>query len=194
MVCDAQYAQGAQPKILTMAHFIFNSKKRGKKGEGRKVEFEHILVPKDFAEDLKLFKDIYSVFSAEKKDEFGSPIPKRISWEQLFRHWMELVKDGEPDVWDEYCSCKETRRQFPQTFPVDVTEGPVWEMKHIFYRDGDELDAVPEGDSFIAYEDGTRKTLEELLSDDWILMNEAGAEIPMSKIAELSRILQKQRI
>lgn len=174
-----------------MAHFVFESKKRGRKGEGRKVEFEHILVPKGLADDLRLFKDIYSVMSSGKMDKFGTPIPGHVSWEQMFRHWMGLVRAGEPEVWGQYRSRLESGKASLDVFPVDVTEGPLWEMRHFFYRDGDEIAAVPEDGSFYAVFEGVRKSLDEMCSDGWVLMNEAGVEIPADQIPSLSGILSE---
>lgn len=68
------------------------SKKRGTKGEGRAVIYKPVQLPVDLIEDLKLYKDAYGMLLAEEEDEWGNPIPVHVSYEQMFRRWMDNVK------------------------------------------------------------------------------------------------------
>ena len=78
------------------------------------------------------------------------------------------------------------------TYPVDPTEGEIWEMRHFFERDGEELDAIP-GDltPFYAIKEGRRVGMKQLFADGWVLMNDAGIEIDYDQAAEVSRILKQ---
>lgn len=117
-----------------------------------------------------------NVHATPKRDEFGDLIPERIPFEQMLRHWMDNVKKFDPAIQKEFEATKQYRAEHPvNSYPVDPSEGKIWEMSHCFYRDGEELEAIPDEEClFYAVLDGERKTMLELINEEWVLMNEAG--------------------
>ena len=96
------------------------------------------LTNEELIEDLKLYKTIYEIAYATKKDEYGNPIPERIPFEQMLRHWMDNAKKFDPAVQKEYEATKKYRAEHAlNSYPVDPSEGKIWEVRHFFYRDGD---------------------------------------------------------
>ena len=86
------------------------TKERGKYGDGRKDNIKHVLIPEDLKVELDLFKDAYSICLSRKKDEHGNPIPVKVSYEQMFRRWMEQARRYDADVVE---FVEKTRAQFP---------------------------------------------------------------------------------
>ena len=158
---------------------LFDKKPRGKKGEGRAIIFKPINLPKDVTENLRLLKNIYEVSLSEKKDESGYPIPIKLSYGQMLTHWIENLDKFDPDIAEEFRQAKRIRAGYPETYPVDPTEGEVWEMKYFFTNDdGDEVEATPdESGTFIAMMDGFKATADSMFLNDWTLINEAGIEL-----------------
>ena len=172
------------------------TRKKAKDGEGRQAVIKHILLPEEVVAELRMFKDAYSVCLSGEKDQWGNPIPVQVTWEQLFRRWMDNVGRFDKDVKDYVESGKACLNDNPPApvFPVDPTEGEIREMRHYFKRDGEELDAIP-GDltPFYAIKDGMRVGMKKLLADGWVLMNDAGSKIDFDQAAEVSRILKEHR-
>lgn len=176
-----------------MKNLNISPKKRGKRGEGRTVIFKPLQLPEELIDDLKLYKTIYELEYATKKDEYGDPIPERIPFEQMLRHWMDNVKKFDPAVQKEFEATKKYRAEHQtNSYHVDPSEGKIWEMSHFFYRDGDELEAIPDEEClFYAILDGERKTMLELMNEEWVLMNEAAIEIDPYQARKVSQILLK---
>ena len=173
-----------------MKLFDTNQKKRGKRGEGRTVIFKPLHLPEDLVHDLKVYKSLYEIKAATEKDESGYPIPVRIPFEKMFRHWMDNVRLFDPDIYWNFESSKRKGYDQPEYGVVDPTEGDIWEMEYTFYRDGDEVKAFPDPECmFYAIVDGERRTMKEMLNDEWELMNEAGIDIDPFQARDVSRIL-----
>lgn len=174
----------------------FFTRKKAKNGEGRQAVIKHLLLPEEVIRELRLFKDAYSICLSREKDEWGNPIPVNITWEQMLRRWMDNVGRFDKDVHEYVATAKEHLAANPPapTYPVDPTEGDIWEMRHFFERDGDELDAIP-GDltPFYAVKEGRCVGMKQLFAEGWTLMNEAGIEIDYDQAAEVSRILKEHK-
>ena len=174
----------------------FFTRKKAKNGEGRQAVIKHLLLPEEVIRELRLYKDAYSICLAKEKDEWGNPIPVQVTWEQMLRRWMDNVGRFDKDVKEYVATAKEHLAANPPapTFPVDPTEGDIWEMRHFFERDGEELDAIP-GDltPFYAVVNGHNVGFKKMLSDGWTLMNDAGIEIDYDQAAEVSRILKEHK-
>jgi len=176
-------------------------REKGKDGEGRQAKIKHLLLPEEVVNELKLYKDAYSVCLAREKDEWGNPIPIRVSWEQMFRRWMDQVGRFDKDVKEYVDEGKKSRAENPPapTDPVDPTEGEIWKMKYVFERDGEELEAhLGDLSPFFAWvtENGRkfRKGLKDMLADDWTLMNDAGVEIDDIEVAwKINRIVREHQ-
>ena len=170
------------------------TRQKAKNGEGRQSVIKHLLLPEEVVQALKLYKDAYSVCLAREKDEWGNPIPVQVTWEQMLRRWMDNVGRFDKDVKNYVESTKAHLAANPPApvYPVDPTEGDIWEMRYFFERDGEELDAIP-GDltPFYAVKKGRRMGMKQLFADGWVLMNEAGIEIDYDQAAEVSRILKE---
>ena len=158
-------------------------KKRGEKGKGRATIFKPINLPEDVIEDLKLYRDIYGVKFSPNKDESGNPIPVRISYEQILRRWMDNVGRFDPEVQCEVLAVKEYRKNHPVvTYPVDPTEGEVWDLRYFFERDGEQLEArLGDMAPFYARLKGRNVGIKALLEDEWVFMNDAGIEITLDQ-------------
>ena len=171
-------------------------KKRGEKGKGRATIFKPINLPEDVIEDLKLYRDFYGIKFSPNKDEYGNPIPVRISYEQMLRRWMDNVGRFDPEVQEEVKSVKQYRQGHPApvTYPVDPTEGDVWDLRYFFERDGEHLEAKP-GDiaPFYARLNGRNVGIKALLEDEWVFMNDAGIEISLGQAVIIrNRITEHQ--
>ncbi len=156
------------------------SKKRGRKGEGRSTVFKPLNLPVELIEELRLYKSIYETVGAEKKDRGGNPIPLKLSYEQILRHWMSNVRLFDPKVADHFDQAMSYRSKQPKTFEVDPTEGDVWEMQYFFTNDeGDEIPALINRDSqeFMAQVSGYCESHAQMETDDWRLINDAGLEL-----------------
>ena len=172
------------------------TRKKAKNGEGRQAVIKHLLLPEEVITELRMFKDAYSVCLSRDKDKWGNPIPIQVTWEQMFRRWMDNVGRFDRDVKDYVETGKAHLAANPPVpvYPVNPTEGEIWEMRHYFERDGEKLDAIP-GDltPFYAVKDGRRVGMKQLCADGWVLMNDAGIEIDYDQAAEVSRILKEHR-
>lgn len=165
------------------------TRKKAKNGEGRQSVIKHLLLPEELIRELRLYKDAYSICLSREKDKRVN-----ITWEQMLRRWMDNVGRFDKDVKEYVKTAREHLAANPPapTFPVDPTEGDIWEMRHFFERDGEELDAIP-GDltPFYAVRDGGHVGMESLLAEGWSLINDAGIEIDYGQAAEVSRILKE---
>ena len=173
------------------------TKKKGKDGEGRQANIKHLLLPEEVVEELKLYKDAYSVCLSREKDEWGNPVPVRVSWEQMFRRWMDQVGRFDKDVKEYVDEGKKYRAENPPapTYPVDPTEGAIWKMEYIFERDGEELEAhLGDMSPFYAVVDGHNVGFKQMLADGWTLMNDAGVEIDDIEVArKINRIIREHQ-
>lgn len=172
------------------------TRKKAKNGEGRQSVIKHLLLPEEVIRELRLYKDAYSICLSREKDERGNTIPVQVTWEQMLRRWMDNVGRFDKDVKEYVESGKAHLAANPPapTFPVDPTEGDIWEMRHFFERDGEELDAIP-GDltPFYAVKEGRNVGMKQLFAEGWTLMNDAGIEIDYDQAAEVSRILKEHQ-
>ena len=109
----------------------FDKKPRGRKGEGRAVLFKPVNLPVDVLEDLRLFKNIYEIAHSEGKDQWGNPVPTKLSYGQVLTHWMENVESFDPEIAGEFgivClargndSCREIIQNDPflKTIAADI--------------------------------------------------------------------------
>lgn len=94
--------------------------------------YKPVQLPVDLIEDLKMYKDAYGMLLAEEEDEWGNPIPVHVSYEQMFRRWMDNVKKFGKDVQKEVDEYRRIRaeRPAPVYHPVDPCEGDIWEMEY----------------------------------------------------------------
>ena len=175
---------------------LHDKKPRGKKGEGRATIFKPVNLPVDVAEDLKLLKNLYEVACAEQNDQWGNPVPLKLSYGQILSHWIDNLDQLDPSIAEEFAQAKKARASMPKTYPVDPTEGDVWDMKYFFTNeDGDEVEAIPDkSGTFIAMMDGFKATTESMLLNGWTLINEAGIEItPKQARTVVEKILSHLR-
>ena len=84
------------------------STQRAKKGDGRRAVIMHIQVPKEVKEMLDEFKDAYSACYGRK-----------VSYEQMFRDWMDHGRI-DTKVWKFVNESRKARKDFPEEV-ADVT-------------------------------------------------------------------------
>ena len=173
-----------------MKGISFYSKKRGPKGEGRAVIYKAVQLPVDLIEDLKLYKDAYGILFAEEVDECGNPIPVHVSYEQMFRRWMENVKKFDKAIQNEVDAYRRIRESYPSPvlYPVDPCDGDIWEMKYTACRNGDEYPLVADSAlGFYAVIDGEKKGAEQLYNEEYEIMNDAGIVIELKDVYRVSQ-------
>ena len=173
----------------------FDKKPRGRKGEGRAVLFKPVNLPVDVLEDLRLFKNIYEIAHSEGKDQWGNPVPSKLSYGQVLTHWMENVESFDPEIAGEFAKAKRARKAAPVTYPVNPTEGDVWEMEYFFTNDdGDEVKATPDAcGTFIADMEGFKATADSMRLNGWSLINDAGIEISAEQAKAIASIILSHR-
>ena len=176
--------------LLIMKGIKFGSKKRGPKGEGRSVIYKPVQLPVDLIEDLKLYKEAYGMLLAEEEDEWGNPIPVHVSYEQMFRRWMDNVKKFDKDVQKEVDEYRRIRAEHPgiQSFYVDPCEGDIWELQYTAERNGEEYPLTVDKDlAFYAIIDGVKKGAQDLINEEYEIMNDAGIVIEMKDVYRVSK-------
>lgn len=181
---------------------IFKIKKRGRKGEGRAVKFKALMLPEDIINELKLYKDHYGMVESTQNDEFGNPLPARVSYEQMLRHWMDNIYSFDSAAYDSVQSIKKYRFEHPV---APVHEGnpfdyPIDQFTYYFETDDGELAAEFNGDTFVCsedYMDYKGMTLDEMYNQNWPLICDGGHEYSLEQAHELCRRmkrLQKKRV
>lgn len=163
-------------------------KEKAKNGEGRQAKIKHLLLPEEVVEELKLYKDAYSICLSRETDQWGNPVPVRVTFEQMLRRWMDQVGRFDKDVKEYVDEGKRFRAENPPapTYPVDPTEGEVWNMRYFFERDGEEIEAyLGYWPGFYAKIDGKERNQDEMMADGWVLMNEAGIELSPVQALEI---------
>lgn len=183
-------------------------KRRGKKGEGRKVHFTTLNLPVDLVEDLRLYRDVYS--DCLPPDEDGTP--GKVSFESMLRHWMDRVETFDPEVARQYSFFKGEQARYREraaeglgltaeqlednirSFDPAEPENTPWDLKYFFEKDGEQVEARP-GDRapFYARLDDRNVGLKEMLADDWSLMNEVGVELDYAKAVEVARVIREHK-
>ena len=162
----------------------FNQKKRGPKGEGRATVYKPVQLPVDLIDELKLYKDMYGIALAEEEDEYGNPIPVHVSFEQMFRRWIEIVGRYDSDIRKDVEAAKKYRLEhpMPETFPVDPVDCDVWDLRYLVERDGEEIYLQPDRDLiFSADVNGKKVGLEQFINEEWEFMNDAAIEINLEQ-------------
>ena len=137
----------------------FTKKPCKEKGEGRPTLSKPVNLPADVLDELKLVKSCYELHYSTEIDEWGNPIPLRLSYGQILSHWIDNLEMFDPEVADAFLRAKEAHKIPPETYPVDPTEGEVWDMKYQFINSYGEV------------------TAEDMLLNDWELINDAGIEL-----------------
>lgn len=176
---------------------VFKSKKRGKKGEGRATRFKALQLPEDLVSDLKLYKEAYSWLSPSGEDEYGNPIPSKVSFEQMFRRWMDNVCLFDPEVAADVKRIKDEWKKWGVSLPhfdsVNPFDYPVQDFRYSFLVDGLESEAVFNGTTFVCRDkedkDVDGLTLDEMYNNNWPLMNDAAYEYSLEQAHELCRRL-----
>jgi len=174
--------------------FNLITKNRGRKADGRTVIFKAIQLPKDLLSDLKVYKQVYEMQLAEKNSDGDWEFPT-LSYEELFRHWMENVHQFDPEIQLEVDRIKAYHEQFgTRTYYVDPTEGPIWDLRYFFEKDGEEVPAVPDKQHlFCAEIDGRKVGMLELDRQGWTLMNDGGMEIDIVEARGVSEKLLRHK-
>ena len=155
-----------------------HTKKKAKNGEGRQANIKHLPLPEEVINELRLYKDAYSACLSNAKDDEGNPIPKRVTWEQMLRRWMDHVGRIDKDVKEHVERTKKRREEILLQPPILTMEKQAPEKKCVFVRDGEELTAIPGNLSpFYAEINGQRVGMKRLLADKWVLKDETGTVI-----------------
>lgn len=167
----------------------FGSKKRGPKGGGRAVIYKPVQLPVELIKDLKMYKDAYGMLLAEEEDEWGNPIPVHVSYEQMFRRWMDNVKKFDKDVQKEVDEYRRIRAEHPVPvqYPVDPCEGDIWEMEYSAWRNGVDYSLTVDKElAFYAIIDGVKKGAQDLINEEYEIMNDAGVVLDIVQAYRVS--------
>lgn len=173
---------------------------KAKNGQKRQVTIKHILLPEELVAELQLYKQAYS-----------DVLNQKVSWEQMFHRWMESIGRFDPDVKliveamkmpvtiteqteEPVVSEHVEQPSLKKTFPVDPTEGDVWEMKYFFEKDGEQIPAEwakSEKASFSAKINNRYIGVREMNKNGWTLRNDAGIDITEEQAMEIARKRRK---
>lgn len=182
---------------------------KAENGAGRSVKIKHLLLPEEVVKDLRLYKDIYSVCLAKEKDENGDPILVRVTFEQMFRRWMDQVGRFDSDVADKFVQIKKSRMKEQEHMaaglgitaeqlkeneaafdPADLVNEP-WELRYKFEKNGEEVEAyLGDKAAFYAKMDGRSIGMAAMLKDGWTLMNEVGVNISIEDAWKINKIIK----
>jgi len=173
---------------------------KAKNGEGRQVKIKHILVPEEVADELELYKTAYACCLGVT----------RITYEQMFRRWLDRIGRIDPDVKEIADSIRAARKVNLEKMaeglgltgeeleanhknfnPADPENEP-WKMSYQFTRDGEEIEAFP-GDltPFYAKFNGRNVGIKAMLANDWMLQNEVGIKVDYDQAVEISRMIKE---
>lgn len=183
-------------------------KNRGKKGEGRAVKFTPINIPIDVAEDLKLYRDIYSEIAGCK-----------ITLETVLRSWMEMANEQDPDIYKAFIDAKKSRQETQErlaaglgltaeqltenesAFDPTAPEIEPWNLRYFFEKDGEEVEAHPYLQvpffisrlyvPFYAILDNRNIGMKQMLAEGWTLMNDIGCEINIEQAQKICSIIKE---
>lgn len=72
--------------------------RKAENGAGRQAKIKHLLLPEELIDEMRIYKEAYSFCLTKEKDENGKPIPRKITWEQMLRRWMDNVGRIDTDV------------------------------------------------------------------------------------------------
>lgn len=183
--------------LLIMKGIKFGSKKRGPKGEGRAVIYKPVQLPVELIEDLKMYKDAYGMLLAEEVDEWGNPIPVHVSYEQMFRRWIDNVKKFDKDVQKEVDEYRRIRAEHSCTpkYYVDPCEGDIWELEYTAERNGEEYPLIVDKElAFYAIIDGVKKGAQDLINEEYEIMNDAGIALDIVQAYRVSDKILKHYI
>ena len=119
-----------------------------------------------------------------------------VSFDMMITRLLELgIPKVDRDVYQIHEAMKSLRKEKGSVLHfVDPTKGEIWQMRHFFERNGDEIPAIPaEDDSepFTASYNGTTYSYSEMVSEGFVLMNEGGMEIYGEYVGRVSRILRE---
>lgn len=173
---------------------------KAKNGQKRQVTIKHILLPEELVAELQLYKQAYS-----------DVLNQKVSWEQMFHRWMESIGRFDPDVKlrveavktpvttpeqveEPVVSEQVEQPSLKKTFPVDPTEGDVWEMKYFFEKNGEQIEAEwakSDKASFSFKVNNRYCGVREMKKNGWVLMNDAGIEISEEQAMVIARKRRK---
>lgn len=172
-----------------------STKKRGPKGEGRATKFKHLLLPESMIEELQIYKNEYSFANSTEKDEFGSPIPAKISYEQMLRHWMDSMRFIDPIIYSRVRHIMQSREKFmnrPES-AYDPFTSPLGDFEYFFETDEGEYKAVFRDGTFYCEAPGEEefdgKSLDEMYCKNCYLITEFGYGFSQEDAHEVCRRL-----
>lgn len=173
---------------------------KAENGAGRAVKIKHILLPEEVVEDLKLFKDSYTEVLGTK-----------VTFEQMFRRWMDQVSRFDPDVLAYFLEVKNIRKDGAKKVAeglgltveqleenraaFDPTEGEVWELSYYFEKEGeDDVEAhVGDKTAFYAIIDGHYIGITQMLAEGWTLHNEIGIELDIDQAWKIRNAIKEHQ-
>ena len=179
-----------------MGIFKVKPQTRGPRGEGRTKIYKPLQLPEEVISDLKLYQCVYSEYLSEEKDEYGTPIPARLTMEQMLYRWMDNVKLFDKPVYNEFQAVKKYRKENPSAprYPVNPVEGPIWDMGYLVDRDGEEYEMVPDEELYFSTViDGEKMGVEQLINEEWTFMNDAGIEMTIEEAKAVSKKILKHQ-
>ena len=171
---------------------------KAENGAGRSVKIKHLLLPQEVIEDLKLYRDCYTECLGVK-----------VSYEQMFRRWMDQIGRIDSDVAQMFIQAKMTRKEEQERMaaglgitaeqlkeneaafdPADPVNEP-WELRYMFEKDGEEVEAyLGDKAAFYAKMNGRSVGMAAMIHDGWTLMNEVGVELDINEAWRIHNIIK----
>lgn len=95
-------------------------RQKAENGAGRTVKVKHLLLPEEVVEDLKVFKSCYEHCLSTEKKKDGTPKIVRVTYEQMFRRWMNNIGRFDPDVVKMFHLIKENQAKEQERIAFDL--------------------------------------------------------------------------
>ena len=172
----------------------FGRKPKGKDNTGRSTKVTSIMISQDLKDRLSELKDAYECCYNEN-----------VTYDQMLARWADNVGRFDPKV----PGCLEairgerkkeqermdtglgiTAEQLKENDPA-VTENEPWELRYIFKKDGEEVEAyLGDKAAFYAKMDGRSIGMAAMMKDGWTLMNEVGVELDINEAWRIHNIIK----
>lgn len=178
----------------------FGRKPKAKDNTGRSTKVTSIMISKELKDRLSELKDAYEFCYHET-----------VTYDQMLRRWADNVGRFDPKVPGCLKVIKEERRKEQErlaaglgitaeqlkanvdTFNPAAPENKPWELRYMFEKDGDEIEAyVGDMAAFYAKMNGRSIGMAAMLKDGWTLMNELGIELSIENAWKINKIIKSK--
>ena len=176
----------------------FGRKPKGKDNTGRSTKVTSIMISQDLKDRLSELKDAYECCYNET-----------VTYDQMPARWADNVGRFDPKVPGCLEAIRGERKKEQERMaaglgitaeqlneneaafdPTDPENEP-WELRYMFYKDGEEVEAyLGDKAAFYAKMDGRSIGMAAMMKDGWTLMNEVGVELDINEAWRIHNIIK----